>query len=226
VFPLLYVLLGEGLARLWDTRLLSARGAALAGGVALCVLHWQGSHRRWTEEERHHLAPIAGIKRYASQRIEQGKFLRECIDEGLLPKKLNLCVGGAGALPYYTEWVTVDKRGLNDHHVARLPIDEQKGLAHSRNAPHDYLRERQVEVFDVSNQLLYDHDRGAADGDSVPTREGELPLRAVKLKDRFLVFCTFVEDRRLTRKFAPLEVLGAVVKGRQKRPGRGEEEEE
>lgn len=85
------------------------------------------SRRPEVAEIRHGIATLRTIETYATYRAEEGRFLRGLIERGLLPEDLVICVGGAGALPYYTMLPTVDRLGINDLQIARLPIAERGG---------------------------------------------------------------------------------------------------
>ena len=153
------------------------------------------------------VSPVVGVRAYCERRMEEGRFLRACIERGELPAELVLCVGGAGALPYYTRWTTVDRRGLNDAHIARLPLDERGVVAHVRDAPYEYLEVRRVAVFDYKNGLLRTREQAQK------VTAGELdgrPLlpRAVELGEQLMVFATFLPEDELRELFAGHEVLG------------------
>jgi hypothetical protein len=208
VFPLLYVVLVEGLAALAglgrgrgpDPRLLATLAA-----VALLVTTWLGFER--VPGNEYGLQTVPGIAQYTHERMEQGLFLRAQIEAGRLPRELVLGLGGAGAVPYYTGWTTVDRRGLNDAYVAHLPLAERGFVGHERDAPYDYLVERHVAVFDFFNQLLvkplalrqlrgpYSHDGHG------------LRMRAIPLGERALVFATFVDDAELAKLFPGVTLL-------------------
>ena len=211
VFPYLYWLIFEGLATLAGAASrTSALNSALrlASAALLVALLWTtavGYER--VPGTSYDVISVPGIRNYTNRRIDEGNTLRTFIEQGVLPRDLVLCVGGAGAVPYYTGWTTVDRRGLNDAYIARLPVEERSFIAHERDAPFDYLVERGVAVFDLFNRLVvtreelmsakarYDHDGR------------EVALRAVRLGERFLVFATFVSDPELERLFPGLEIV-------------------
>ena len=126
--------------------------------AALLFATYAGSRRPEAVFLRHGVTSIQGVSHYAMRRAGEGKFLRSLIDRGMLPRDLVLGVTGAGAVPYYTDWPTVDALGLNDAEIARLPLEERGVIAHEREAPYEYLVRRRVVVFDVLNQIVHRSD--------------------------------------------------------------------
>jgi hypothetical protein len=119
-------------------------------------------------------------------------------------------VGGAGAVPYYTRWTTVDRRGLNDATIARMPVTERTFVGHEHDAPYEYLVARRVAVFDYFNQLLVKR-QGLPQLRGPYEHDGHvLAMRAIELGERALVFATFVDDAELARLFpgARIDKLG------------------
>lgn len=209
LLPLLYGSVLTGLERFagksaWRTPL------ALVAGLALVGTGWIGAQRELSREERGGMAALPGIKRYAQGRMRQGRELRAAIDAGELPTQVVLGTGGVGALPYYSRWETIDRRGLTDAHIAREPrsTHRKRRIAHEREASIEYLVERGVEVFTIYNRLLFDTDKGASKG----RREGHNgqlhPLRAVAVGHKFMVFISFVSDERLEEVFGVGQVRG------------------
>jgi len=213
VLPLLYWLVAEGIAWLAERPLARPAGRRLgllaAGLLAVTlvgVTAW-GGRRRVPQETRRGTASLGVIRNYARNRMEDGRYLRTLIEGGELPDDLTLCVGGAGALPYYTRWPTVDRRGLNDVRIARLPPRPRAAAGHLRETSYDYLLERGVVVFDVANDLVQ-----TAPWKDLATRRRfdghRLRMRAVRLdRERYLVFASLVSDRRLAEIFPEREIL-------------------
>ncbi len=233
LYPMLYFLIGEGLERL--TRVPGAirkpglaRGfAALAGVLALVVLGltYRGNRTgtsmayMGTDQElpinelvERKIASVNALRFYAFIRSEQGKFLRSAIDEGLLPEDLIFGVGGAGALPYYTMWQSVDFIGLTDAHIAHQQPSETEHLlaGHQKWGSLDYLRSRGVVMLDALNQIVFDQ---PYDPDNDPFAVlrimviEDVELRTVKIKDKYLVFATLVPEAEFQRVFGHLEIL-------------------
>ena len=189
-------------------------GVVLAGVVALGLLLTTHAAPRSPEARRlrnrvgaHGVNTLAAIRVYASDRAREGRALRRLSDQGVLPPDLVLCVGGAGAVPYYTDWTTVDRRGLNDVTIAHRPLERRGIIAHERDAPYEYLVERKVVIFDVLNRLLHPSDREKRLRRTVVHDGHELPLKAVRVGNQYLVFATVQPDAELDRIFAGLEVL-------------------
>jgi len=211
IFPYLYWLLADGLrsAAAWAGRRGTGRTRTIAlasiVAAALLLTTHLGSWREGSGGVRHGVAGIEHIRDYAARRAASGKLLRKLIDAGELPDDLVLCVGGAGALPYYTDWPTVDMRGINDVTVARMPVTKRTVIAHERQATYPYLLERRVVMLDMFNQVVFDEniliDRPRVRGYArVP-----VPLKAYKVGERYLVFGTLVSDDEVGRLFGRLE---------------------
>jgi hypothetical protein len=214
VLPYFYGLLGEAVARLAELGHWSWRGVkpmivvsgALAG--ALLLTTHVVSQRPERELERHGVASLRLIEGYASRRAAEGRFLRQLIDQGLLSEEIVLCVSGAGAVPYYTGWPTVDGLGINDVVIARTPISGQRGVVgHERLVPFDYLRERQVVILDAFNRLVYDNQDWRRLPRTVEYAGRVLPVRVVQAADRYLVFVTVCSEPEFRRLFARLRIV-------------------
>lgn len=210
VLPGLYWLIAEGLRDLIESTdtgrpVFLALGIAVA--AALLVTTHLGSVSPAAKLARHHIEPIGGTRDYTLERMREGKILAGYIEAGLLPKDLLLCVGGAGALPYYTGWPTLDFRGLNDPHIARSQLTRRGAIAHEHFADENYLRERGVAIFDSLNQLVHEGDvshfanRAALRGDQ------HWKLRAVRLGKHSMVFSTLVPEAEFRTLFQHVEVL-------------------
>jgi hypothetical protein len=200
ILPYLYMLFAEGLLLIASWR----KAIAWATGIALVATTLFVSQRHQEAAQPHGIANLALMKRYADMRSREGNFLRGLIDEGLLPSDLVICVGGAGAVPYYTGWPTVDRRGLNDTLIARMELEERGMVAHEHDAPYEYLQLRRVAIFDVLNRLTYP----AAALPRLPStivHDGRtLPLRIFKAGDRYLVFATFLPPKEFKESFSKL----------------------
>ena len=207
VLPYYYWLSSEGIAG--SAGWLGKRGRypAAALGLALVVCTLVGSARHIPRQESYEIAGIDEMRRYAKRRASQGIYLRSLIDLNVLPRELTLATGGAGALPYFTEWEVVDRRGLNDVYIAHLPLEERGKIAHEHDAPYEYLVERKVAVFDVLNQLVHDDDRGTRRGKKYYHDGRELEMRAIPLGPKFLVFATFLPDEELAALFRGHQIL-------------------
>ena len=211
VAPYLYWLMADGLrslARQTPTPTARHAGVAIAtlGAIGLAVTTLVSGRGPQTGQIRDGVAGLSVVRDYASRRAAEGRFLRGLIEQGLLPDDLVLCVGGAGAVPYYTGWPTVDRRGINDLKIARLPLVERGVVAHERDAPYAYLLERRVVVFDVFNRLVYD-ELDPRRPRVIEHDSTVLPVKTVRAGDRYLIFATLVSDEELRRTFGKLEIL-------------------
>ena len=213
VFPYFYWLVVEGTTRLAFARPIGSLPAlaprvlaALVGLALLGTTAWGAVHEA-PKHKRGGIAFLGGIRVFAEKRVEQGRYLRERIERGELPRELVMAVKGAGALPYYTRWPTVDRLGLNDAAIVRMPVERRRLVAHEHDAPFEYLEDRGVVVMDMFNGLLFKQlsplgNRLKSIHDGRP-----VPMRAIALGDRYMIFGTFVSDEELARIFAPHAII-------------------
>lgn len=211
VLPLGFALIAEGLR---DLARLEVGGPAarrvrdllaVAGALGLVAASQDTTLHPPHERLRHGIASLSLIDDYARQRTGEGRFLRDLVERGLLPGDIVLAVGGAGALPYYTGWPTVDRLGINDVYVAHLPLARRGIVGHEREAPYAYLRERGVELLDVHNRIVHD----TLPAERLPARvsyDGHwIDHHVFRVDGRYLVFASFVDDERLAQRLGRLE---------------------
>jgi len=210
ILPTLYWLISEGLRSLMEapggsrTSFIALGSAAAA---ALLITTHLGSISPAARLDRHHIESVQRTRDYAADRARQGLILRSYIEAGVLPSNLMICVGGAGALPYYTGWPTLDFRGLNDPHIANEPLSERGAIAHEHYAEADYMRERGVVVFDALNQLVHEGDVSHFENHAAIRGNQAWKLRAVRLGAHTLVFSTQVPEAIFRHVFSDLEIL-------------------
>ncbi len=202
IFPFLYGIIAEGITLItqWPPRNAFLNGLkyalAAAGGAALIIATFFGSLKE-IPDERNGIASLHRIKSFADERIQSGKIVRSFIKKGLLPDDVLLCVYGAGALPYYTEWPAVDYFGINDEFIAHLPVKKRRKIAHEKTAPLSYLQERGVEVWDRYNRLAMKE---------VPRRNsGSIgrggKWRTLKIDGYYMNFVSFLSDEQFEKRF-------------------------
>jgi hypothetical protein len=213
VSPYFYWLLAEGaslLSTLGPPKSRSRIAVKLAAYVlagGLLVTTARGTLNSLPLLDRLWMVDIEEIRSYADYRATEGKFIRSQIDKGLLPENLVIAVGGAGAVPYYTRWTTVDRHGLNDVEIAHTPITRRGIIAHEHDATYEYLRRRGVAVFDILNRLIFPDLSKSLLKKRPPFRGRRMPLRAIRLGDRYLVFASCVSDGELEKIFVGHEIL-------------------
>ena len=201
VLPLFYWLVAEAIAA--AAQLLPARrrvvSLALLGGVLLVTA--LGSNRPEARVGRGPIESLEETRRYGRGRIEQGLYLRALVDKGVLPTDLRIGVSGAGAVPYYTRWYTVDRLGLNDVKIARQPVLQRGVPGHEREATPEDLAARRVALNDVFSRIVFEDDP------QLPARiarTGVGGARSLRVDDHCLVFTTTLSEREYTRLFAGL----------------------
>jgi len=201
VLPLTYWLITDALDRLGLSRRLTA---IIVAALLAATLHGSLESERAESPRWHGIASVSGIKAYAARRIEEGRLLQALIETGTLDRNLVLAVTGAGAVPYYTDWPTVDRHGLNDRYIASLPLATRGVIGHERDAPEEYLERRKVVIDDTLNQLIFRRaDRMAA---AISKSGGARPIYVVDVGDAYLVFSSFVPDAEVRREFSRLPI--------------------
>jgi arabinofuranosyltransferase len=153
------------------------------------------------------VASVAAIRAYAARRITEGRTLRRLIDAGDLDRGLVLGVTGAGAVPYYTDWPTVDSHGLNDRYIANLPLPKRGVIGHERRAPLAYLRGRGVVFFDALNQLVHRSDRTPHLPSHIVYDGESLAVRILQSGDVAVAFVSLVPEEELRRRFRNLSLI-------------------
>jgi hypothetical protein len=221
VLTLLYWLLVEGVRVLESFSFerqaarLAAKTLAWAAALALLATTHHGSLGGLEKRELRGTAPVESFAYYTRSRIFQGRFLARAIREGVLPSDLVVCLGGSGAVPYYTGWTIVDRRGLNDERIAHTPIARRGDvvytplgkhgrIAHERDAPYDYLVERKVVVFDLFNRLVHIPKRESSMPRFRLRESGPLRIRGVKIRGFYFIFASLVPDEELANIFPNL----------------------
>lgn len=91
--------------------------------------------------------------------VRQGQLLARMIDEGLLPPDTHIATRSVGAIPYFSRLRTLDMLGLTDAHVAHSPMppNEQRMIAHGKQATADYLQSQGVDVSALVVNFLTRH---------------------------------------------------------------------
>jgi hypothetical protein len=195
VFPFFYWLLAEGVAAIPHP---AARATIAA---ALVVTTHLGSIRAEAKVTRASVASVEDCKRYGARRAQDGKMLHSWADRGLVPGDLRIAVGGAGGLPYYTDFYTVDVFGLNDATIAHEPLARRGVPGHEHSASPEYLRSKRVDLIDVLDGPIVDADperlrRKVENGGYTGA------LRCLEIEDHYLAFATTLTDDEFRARFA------------------------
>jgi len=212
VFPYGYWLILEGLLLLSELPLGNQVNPKAGPCLAwVIVLLWVATTHGASSKPvvgsiRHGISDIVGIGEYASRRALEGKTLRRLIDKGLLPRDVKLAVTGAGAVPYYTMWPTMDVLGLNDVVVAHTPIKKHGVIAHEKVAPTAAIRARGIELFDAADHIVWNnpgrHEHCANDAGC---------WKSLSAGGVWLNFVTFLGDEEFQRRFvSPRVVIGEI----------------
>lgn len=157
--PFLYFLVAAGLQSIWElgnrwegkvNKALPA--TAIIFSVFLLAVNIQGSFsERPVLVSSQGVAQINRVKAFADLRTWTGEYLKEKIENGVLPADLRIEAGGVGILPYYTRWYTIDRFGLNDLYLARTsPIEENTRSGHTRAFDLSYTKKKNVAMVVMS----------------------------------------------------------------------------
>ncbi|MFN8177563.1 MAG: hypothetical protein U0167_06535 [bacterium] len=201
VFPAAYWLLIDGIRRMVEI-LPSSRmllRAAAAGAVLLPLLFATGIGvtRNLLLERGAYLPSVPTLRAYTRQWILVGRMLRQLIDDGVLPRDFYLATGAAGAIPYYTRWRILDRYGLNDFEIARMPV-RSPVLGHQHDVSLDYMRRRGVEGVEAVPIFTKKPNFSGPDG----------PLslvRCVRIGDRYFAFLSLMSEDAFRAKFGRFE---------------------
>jgi len=176
--------------------------------VILVGVTEHGSRRYAAFANRFGVESLQSARFYSERRSEEGRFLASQIEKGLLPDDLVLCAGGAGALPYYTGWPTVDYFGLIDPVIAHQEVRRRGTIAHEHVASRKYMEERGVVVFDLRNHLVVTGDPLRFKGRKPVKRLVRWTLHAVQLEaGRSMIFATTVSEEELIALFGKQRLL-------------------
>jgi arabinofuranosyltransferase len=224
VLPLLYGLAADGIHALVEipaprpgARWALAGAATALAAALLAATHW-GSLHPAPRENSNGIGTTADADGYARLRIAQGRALRALVDRGRLPADLRIETGAAGALPYYTDWWVLDKRGLNDAQVARQPLARRGAVGHEHTASLAYVREHGVAVVLLGHRLLYEIEPGdlprsirvAQAWMQIYNAAARAPRDRLRLECReveagaYLIFGTHLDAERLEAVLGPL----------------------
>jgi hypothetical protein len=205
IFPLFYWLLIEGIRMLtslhFKRKWLRYTTVIVALGIstALLATTHAGSIKE-REKLRYEIESLKGTKDYANRRINVGKFLRYLINNELLPNDIVFCTGGAGAIPYYTQWPTIDLLGMNDVRIAHQKFMVSKKVGHQKKGTTKYLKERKVEFFDIDNFIV--HKKLGKNQRCRNTNKG--CLKSIQVGKYYLRFKTFMPDNEYRKRFEKL----------------------
>lgn len=159
ILPYLYWLMADGVRVIqdWVTRsrrrwaVIAAPVAAVALLVATAVSPVATAVSRAIEPPSY-FESVNVARKYAVLRSDQGRYLAELVDRGLLPADLRIATGGIGALSYYTDWYVIDHHGLTDRWVARAPVAGAR-IGHQRRVTVEYIKQRRVDAVELSQVM-------------------------------------------------------------------------
>jgi hypothetical protein len=205
--PYFYWLMVEALRFIWGLRQGGFRRrtalVSLVGGIALAlfVTTLTGRTFRSTRYRGGEVSKIPIIRNHAKRRAWEGKTLRSLVDKGILPDDIVISVQAAGALPYYTRWVTVDYFGLNDVNIARSKV-RRRFWGHDRKASLEYLRQRKVAIFDKANSIIYEELP-----QTIYRGKGTGTWKCLKAGEHYLWFVTFLSKAEFESTFSNVEII-------------------
>lgn len=117
----------------------------LPGLRPLALLHrdltrWMTFHFVAIRAEEHRM--------FLATSIDEGSKLRRLRDDGVLPADTYIAIDCVGAIPYISDFRTLDRLGLTDAHVAHSPMIRE-AMAHGKSATLDYGRARGVDLWSI-----------------------------------------------------------------------------
>jgi len=117
----------------------------LPGLRQLALLHrdltrWMTFHFVAIRAEEHRM--------FLATSIDGGVKLRALRDSGTLPADTYIAIDCVGAIPYISDFRTLDRLGLTDAHVAHSPMIRE-AMAHGKSATLEYGRERGVDLWSI-----------------------------------------------------------------------------
>lgn len=109
---------------------------------------------------RHLTVSLVGLRqeehaRFAAEVVAAGLDLRDLVQQGILPPDTRIALNCVGAIPYLSRLWTLDRIGLCDRHVARMPRQAGSKLAHAKMADPEYIRSQRVDLEPVLPYNLF-----------------------------------------------------------------------
>jgi arabinofuranosyltransferase len=146
VFPVLYLLAAIGFLGAYDR---CPKGAARAGLIAVCLVG-AATHGWALFGPAHREAMLGGG--FTDDLREVGLALRR-----LLPPHATIALNPAGAVPYYSGLRAIDMLGLNDRHIARVPVSKPgTGQAGHEKGDGAYVLTRRPDALLMGNVHIVD----------------------------------------------------------------------
>lgn len=205
VLPLAWFLVAEALrsVAVW---LPEPMGPRFGAAAAIAFSMTSALPTRQGFDKQHGINSLENIEAVAEMRAEQGRFLRELVEDGILPADTRLGVRGAGALPYYAGLPTLDLHGLNDLEIARQEVTTRGVVAHEKVATPEILRARRVAICEVKNELVFDEPPAILER---PVEQAFYrgKLRCLEARGRYLVFVTTLDEAEFRERFARFRIV-------------------
>lgn len=92
---------------------------------------------------------------FIAETTAAGLDLRDLVARGIFPADTRIALNCVGAIPYYSRLWTLDRIGLCDRQVARMPASRYGRLGHLRMATPDYIRSRHVDIEPVMSYNFF-----------------------------------------------------------------------
>ena len=217
VFPFFYLLLADGIviAGRWEGW--PRNSGPIVAPVMVSLIAAITLARQLPLENRPVIAHIANtfqIGGYASRRSREGQFLRELVESGKIPEDTRICVGGAGALPYYSQLYTLDYHGLNDAEVASQRIRGRSKIGHEHEASPTYMQQKQIAMYDITGQVVHrrkDRPKAVINRASMHVQRLNkgtdiLTVQCRYANERFLIYATALSDEEHDEMFSDLDL--------------------
>ena len=147
---------------------------------------------------------------------QQGEWLAELVDDGLLPGDTHLAVSCVGAIPYYSDLRVLDRLGLTDRVVARMPErdSEWKIMAHQKMADREYVARAGVDFwsFDIVHPILPAGHPALECAAILMARRGVVTLAADVGDGRYLLVQPIGPMMEVVSRFPKLDLMPVSVR--------------
>lgn len=147
---------------------------------------------------------------------QQGEWLAELVDDGRLPRDTHLAISCVGAIPYFSDLRVLDRLGLTDRVVARMPErdTEWKIMAHQKMADREYVARAGVDFwsFDIVHPILPAGHPALECAAILMQRRGVVTLAADVGDGRFLLVQPIGPMKEVVSRFSKLDLLPASIR--------------
>jgi hypothetical protein len=143
-----------------------AAALVIASGIS-SLIGFRDVDRQVTMGAQTHYSSIVSVEteqRYLDRWEKIGRWLRDHAG----PSE-SIAVAPSGAIPYFSGLRTLDMLGINDHEIARMPVEPGLNVGHERWVETDFIRDRGITYYIGSPRIqpkqIPDRPQGAVEVD-------------------------------------------------------------